>query len=132
MQRSCLLMLAIVLGVLSDPLARAQTPPANAAAATQGAETASADTVEAPVVVFNRTITVFRAPMFGISAENRARRTEGIIDALLSRGGAGVVTTQQEPQGNFLMIDGELAVIITAKTGMMTYMASSDRTSKPG
>ena len=107
-------MLAIVLGVLGAPMARAQTPPANAAAATQAAETAGADTVEALVVVFNRTITVFRAPMFGISAENRARRTEGIISALLARGGPGVVTTQAEPQGNLLLIDGELAVIITA------------------
>ena len=106
-------MVAIVLGVLSAPIARAQTPPANAAAAAQAVESPGATTVEAPVVFFNRTITVFRAPMFGISAENRARRTEGIIDALLSRGGAGVVTTQQQPQGNFLMIDGELAVIIT-------------------
>ena len=112
MQRSCLI-LAIVLGVLGAPVAQAQTPPADAAASTQAAETAGADVVEAPVVVFNRTITVFRAPMFGISPENRARRTEGVVNALLSRGGAGVVTTQREPQGMFLMIDGELAVIIT-------------------
>ena len=115
MRRSCLLILAIVLGVLRAPVARAQTPPAQCGrAATQAAETAGADVVEAPVVVFNRTITVFRAPMFGISPENRARRTEGIISALLARGGAGVVTTQAEPQGNLLLIDGELAVIITA------------------
>jgi small-conductance mechanosensitive channel len=124
-------MLAIVIGVLSAPMVRAQTPPANAAPATQAADTASANTVEVPVVVFNRTITVFRAPMFGISAENRARRTEGIIDTLLSRGGAGVVTTQQEPQGNFLMIDGELAVIITEadpnRLGGETLAAATER-----
>ena len=114
MQRSCLLVLAIALGVLSPGVTWAQTPPATAPAAGQTAEPAAADIVEAPVVVFNRTITVFRAPMFGISAENRARRTVGIIETLLARGGEGVVTTQQEPQGNFLMIDGELAVIITA------------------
>jgi small-conductance mechanosensitive channel len=115
MRRSCLLVLAIVLGWLSAPAARAQTPPANAAGAAQAVETAGVEEVEAPVVVFNRTITVFRASMFGISPENRARRTEGIIGALLARGGPGAVTTQTEPQGNLLLIDGELAVIITAE-----------------
>ena len=112
MQRSCLI-LAIVLGVLSSPVARAQTPPgATPPSAPQTADAAGGAATEAPVVIFNRTITVFRAPMFGISPENRAERTEGIISALLSRGGQGIVTTQAQPQGNFIMIDGELAVII--------------------
>jgi small-conductance mechanosensitive channel len=114
MQRSCLI-LAIVLGVLSAPVALAQTPPGAAPpSASQSAETAGVAATEAPVVVFNRTVTVFRAPMFGISPESRARRTTGIIDGLLALGGPGVVTTQAEPQGNLLLIDGELAVIITA------------------
>ena len=112
MRRSCLI-LAIVLAVLPPPAAHAQTAPAPTTPSTQAAESGDANEVEAPVVVFNRTITVFRAPMFGISPENRARRTEGVVDTLLSRGGEGVVTTQREPQGNFIMIDGELAVIIT-------------------
>jgi small-conductance mechanosensitive channel len=110
MQRSCLI-LAIVLAVLIVPDARAQTPPGSPpSAAPQPAEAGAA--AEAPVVIFNRTITVFRAPMFGISPENRADRTERIVSGLLSRGGEGVVTTQAQPQGNFILIDGELAIII--------------------
>jgi small-conductance mechanosensitive channel len=107
------LILAIVLGALGAPVVSAQTPPGSApSSAAQPAEASGGTAAEAPVVIFNRTITVFRAPMFGISPENRADRTERIISALLSRGGEGVVTTQAQPQGNFILIDGELAIII--------------------
>ena len=111
MQRSCLI-LAIVLGVLSSPVARAQTQAGAAPSSAPQTTAAGGPATEAPVVIFNRTITVFRAPMFAISPENRADRTERIISALLSRGGEGVVTTQAQPQGNLILIDGELAIII--------------------
>jgi small-conductance mechanosensitive channel len=68
---------------------------------------------EVPVVVFNRKITVFRAPFLGVTPADRARRSERTIDELLDRSGSGVVTTQVEPQGNLLMVDGSLALILT-------------------
>ena len=76
------------------------------------AETKAAPADEARVVVFNRTIAVFRAPFLG-SAESRARRTSQHIEEVLRRGGPGVVTQQAAPQGSVLLIDGELALLLT-------------------
>ncbi|HKP56545.1 MAG TPA: mechanosensitive ion channel domain-containing protein [Polyangiales bacterium] len=73
----------------------------------------TAPSLEVPVVVFNRTITVFRAPFLGVSPADRARRSQAVLDELLGRHGPGVVTTQTEPQGNLLMVDGSLALILT-------------------
>jgi len=131
MRRRCLIV-AIVLGVLCTAVARAQTLPEAAPTSTpQAAESADGSATEAPVVVFNRTITVFRAPLFGISPENRARRTEDIVDALLARAGAGVVTTEVQPQGHIILIDGELAIIITEgdpdRIGGETLAAATER-----
>jgi hypothetical protein len=47
---------------------------------------------EAPVIVFNRTIAMLRAPFLGADAVERARRTERNLGDLLARSGAGVVT----------------------------------------
>src|SRR5262245_56071044 len=60
----------------------------------------------APVTLFNREVTVLRAPFFGVSATDRARRTEGRLDDILARGGPGTVTVRREPQGDVLSIDG--------------------------
>ena len=94
-------MLAL-LAVLGPGLAGAQGKADNKA--TRASET--------PVVVHNRTITVFRATFLG-TAEHRARRTSQHLQELLSRGGAGKVTVQSAPQGNIILIDDELAVILT-------------------
>jgi small-conductance mechanosensitive channel len=69
---------------------------------------------EASVVVLNRTVTVFRAPYLGVAPERRARRTEAILRDLLDRTVQGVVTIQVEPQGHVLLVDGELALVLTA------------------
>ena len=68
---------------------------------------------EAEVVVINRTVTVFRAPYLGVAPERRARRTEAILSDLLDRSVLGAVTIQVEPQGHVLMVDGELALVLT-------------------
>lgn len=73
----------------------------------------SAAAAEAAVVVLNRSVAVFRAPYLGVAAERRARRTEAILRDLLDRAVQGVVTIQVEPQGHVLLVDGELALVLT-------------------
>ena len=69
---------------------------------------------EAALVVFNRTVTVFRAPFLGVGPEVRARRAALQLRDLVGRASTGVVTLQIEPQGHVLLIDGELAFVLTA------------------
>lgn len=70
--------------------------------------------VEAPVVVFNRTVTVFRSPYLGVAPERRAQRTEAILHDVLDRAVQGNVTVQVEPQGHVVLVDGELALVLVA------------------
>jgi small-conductance mechanosensitive channel len=89
-------------------------PAAQPAAADAGPDAASAPPQdEAPVIVFNRTIALLRAPFLGVSAADRARRTEQNIAELLDRGGSGVVSIQSAPQGSLILVDGTLALILT-------------------
>ncbi len=74
---------------------------------------AEAGLPEAPVVVWNRTITVFRAPFLGVPPEGRARRAEEVVEQLLERGGPGAVTVTEQPQGQVLFIDGSFAFVLT-------------------
>lgn len=87
-----------------------------AAAAPEQAAAAAASAPagdEAVVTVFDRPIAVFRASFLGVPPAGRAARTQGAIRELLAQGGPGVVTVQPEPQGNVVMIDGALALILT-------------------
>ena len=83
---------------------------APAQAAAQAASAPAAD--EAVVTVFERPVAVFRAPFLGVPPAGRAARTQNAIRELLARGGPGVVTVQPEPQGNVVMIDGALALVL--------------------
>jgi small-conductance mechanosensitive channel len=56
---------------------------------------------------------VLRDRFLGLSAADRAKRTVRWIDELLDRGGSGHVSVQHEPQGNAILIDGALALILT-------------------
>ncbi|HVG85385.1 MAG TPA: mechanosensitive ion channel family protein [Vicinamibacterales bacterium] len=73
---------------------------------------ATANQGEAPLVYFNRTVTIFRVPLFGVSPEGRARRAVEVMSQLLDGLTPSIVTTQSEPQGNLVLIDGQLAFII--------------------
>ena len=79
----------------------------------QPAVAQSAAAAEAAVVVLNRSVAVFRGPYLGVAPERRARRTEAILRDLLDRAVQGVVTIQVEPQGHVLLVDGELALVLT-------------------
>jgi small-conductance mechanosensitive channel len=105
-----------VVVVMSSSLAfarQAQPPPAPASAS-QAPETATAPSSvpEATLVYFNRPITVFRAPAFGVPPEGRARRAAAVLDQLLDAAPPGLVTVQSEPQGNLILVDGQLAFIL--------------------
>jgi small-conductance mechanosensitive channel len=99
---SCFFLLTTARAEEAPPTA--ESPPA--AAGTNHVE-------EAPVEVFNRRITVFRAPFLGLQPEDRAHRTEAAIQELLDRNGPGKVTQQVIPQGMIVAIDGSLAIILT-------------------
>ncbi len=79
------------------------------AAGAQPADAPGGASTEAAVVVFNRTITVLRAPLFGVAPADRARRAEDAIRQILSQPGAGVVTVSEAPQGRMVLVDGQLA-----------------------
>lgn len=87
--------------------AAAQAPPSASVPAQAPAA------AEAAVSIYGRPVAVFRAPFLGMTPAERARRTQGALQELLARGGPGAVTMQPQPQGNVLLLDGELAVILT-------------------
>ncbi|MCV2350674.1 mechanosensitive ion channel family protein [Paucibacter sp. Y2R2-4] len=99
--------------------------PAPAASAPAGAAPA-----EAPVVMFNRTVAVYRAPFLGVSPAERARRTHLYMNEVLARSGAGEVTILKEPQGRVLMLDGEMALILTLEDVDVASGATLDQTAE--
>jgi hypothetical protein len=68
---------------------------------------------DAPVTVFNRTIVVFKGPVFGNSPAERATHARKRIVTLLERPGPGVVSIETIPQGKLVKIDGVFALGIT-------------------
>lgn len=68
--------------------------------------------VEAPVRVANRTVTTLRGAFVGVGPVQRAERAQAAIDELLAAGGPGRVTVQTLPQGQALLVDGQLAFLM--------------------
>ena len=71
------LLLAVLLLLIAQRSMAQPAADVAPAAVADAAQTALA--AEAPVVVFNRTVAVFRAPYLGVPPERRARRTEAIL-----------------------------------------------------
>jgi small-conductance mechanosensitive channel len=99
------------------PLAAAESaktsgPPAPTA---DTAESVQSATVPAPVEVFNRTVTVFRSPYFGVAPADRAVRAKQEILRVLAKGGAGKVTIESSHQGRVILLDGELVFALFPK-----------------
>ncbi|WP_417069828.1 mechanosensitive ion channel family protein [Niveibacterium terrae] len=69
---------------------------------------------EAPVEVFNRTITVLRGNFLGMDAVNRARRAEAMIGEELDRGGKVRVHIEAIPQGRLITLNSRRALILSA------------------
>ncbi|MCV2358348.1 mechanosensitive ion channel family protein [Paucibacter sp. TC2R-5] len=107
------LALLFSMGLAALPVA-AQVQAVAAAASASPLVAAPVNTApEAAVQIFNRTIAVYRAPFLGVSPAERARRTHLYMNEVLARTGAGEVTVKQEAQGRIVMIDGEMALVLT-------------------
>lgn len=103
---------ALLAALLCGPGAHAQIPATPVAPASPPAAIHAAD--ESTVMLANRPIATLRSPLLGMSPSERARRTERVITELLRRGGPAQVTLRHDPQGEVLMIDGSMALILTA------------------
>jgi len=85
-----------------------------AAVAVESKSTQSAEAPdEAPLLVFNRTIFVFRGPLLGLSPEKRADRAKSTLDELLRQNGEHIVSIKSNPAGQLIMVNDALAFIVT-------------------
>ena len=106
--RTPLAVLAIAAALLAPTLARASEG-APGVAARKPAGPAS------DLVVWNRTIATFRAPLLGVSAADRAARGEARVRELLSREGKHEVSVKSTPIGQVVALDGASAFVLTAE-----------------
>jgi small-conductance mechanosensitive channel len=105
-----LLLLALVAGPSAYTQALTATEPGAAAAKSQrGADGA------APLTYFNRPIMVFRAPLMGVSAPDRASRAQARIETQLAADGPHTVTQKRDMVGILVQIDGATSFIVTAE-----------------
>jgi small-conductance mechanosensitive channel len=106
--RTSLAFLALAAALLASPMARAADG-SPGATARKGAGPAS------DLVVWNRTIATFRAPVLGVSAEDRAVRGQARIQELLSRPGKHEVSIKSSPVGQVVAIDGSMAFVLATE-----------------
>lgn len=69
---------------------------------------------EAVVRFFNRDLVTFRAPLYGVSARDRARRAQQRLAQQLALPGPHTVSQRREARGIMMQIDGETSFWITA------------------
>jgi len=81
-------------------------------------------------MVMNRPVTTLRARVLGTDPAERARRVSARIHELLQREGRGQIRLLREPQGNVLLLDGTLALVLTPgdpdRLGGETLEAATD------
>ena len=93
------------------PVWAAESAPADTAGgAVTGVRVENADST---VQFFNRNIVTFRSTLYGVSAQDRARRAQARIRTQLDLPGAHQVTQRPESQGIMLQIDGQTTFWIT-------------------
>jgi len=95
-------------------LVHAQTAASAVTASTAPSSQTGALQDEAPAVVFNRRVVVFRVPFLGMSPHERARRSVANIEQALDQGGPGLVTVRDSPQGKLIFVDGLMTVILAS------------------
>ena len=69
---------------------------------------------EAPLVLFNRTIFVFRSDFFGQPPALRAARAATNLEAILGKGGELAVSLKGNPEGQLVMVDDAMAFAVIA------------------
>jgi len=84
--------------------------------------------VPAPLVIFNRTVTVFRFTYYGVSPADRAERAKRAIVRVLLKGGAGNVTQEITPQGRVILLDGEHVFMLFAQDADLLNNESIEQT----
>ena len=112
--KASFLVVALLAGVVSAPVLAAEGDPIDAPA--REASSTRSDGFKkhgAYVVVFNRRIVRFRAPILGVPVEQRAENAAERIRTLLQAPGAHTVTTERIAQGIMVKIDGHIAFAIT-------------------
>ena len=111
--KSSFLVIALLACAMSAPALASEDTAADTPA--QGALSARSDSPKssAYVVVFNRRIVRFRAPVLGLSVEQRAANASERIRTLLRAPGEHKVTSERIAQGIVVKIDGHLALAIT-------------------
>ena len=85
----------------------------------------------ASVVVLNRTVAVFRSPLYGYSPQDRAAVASDRIEQQIQKGVFGPVTKREEPVGTLILNNGQTSFIITRGdldplTGQTMAEVSSD------
>jgi len=117
MKKPWLVLLAVLLLSLSLATSWAQQDAAPAAAS---------QSVEAPLLYFNREITVFRAPLMGVSPVDRARRAVTRIREQLEQHSNPVVTVRQETYGALVQINGATSFVLTPDDTDRTHQEPLD------
>ena len=82
-----------------------------AVAAKPASQTATEDGV--PLVIYNRSIAVFRGTFLGIGPQARAARATAVIESALSTGGQHRVEIKEHPEGRLIIMGDMLAFVIT-------------------
>ena len=99
----CIFMLLLFLFHGNAPLAAAPLEP----------EHSISEPTEAPLVVFNRTVFIFRGPLLGLPPEKRAERAATAIRELLRSDRPHAVSIKHNPAGQLIMVGDTLAFIVT-------------------
>lgn len=108
------LMLLLAPGAQAARQAAPPPPPAAPAPTPAPALAADAPAVEeADLILMNRKIVRFRGRFLGATPRQRAERGQATITTILERATGNQVTVQSNPVGNIVLIDGQLAFIVT-------------------
>ena len=99
----CIFMLLLFLFHGNAPLAAAPLEP----------EHSISEPTEAPLVVFNRTVFIFRGPLLGLPPEKRAERAATALRELLRSDRPHAVSIKHNPAGQLIMVGDTLAFIVT-------------------
>jgi small-conductance mechanosensitive channel len=97
------LIVIILLSLVTSAAAALPTPPASAPPPRPGT----------PVVVFNRTVAVLRAPLLGVAAPERARHTSARLAEIFGRPGPMKISVTSTDVANAILIDGTLGLLLT-------------------
>jgi len=88
----------------------------SASADSPAPSSASAPTpvIESPVTVFNRTVAILRAPLFGVTPPERARHANARLEELFARPGPVTLSVTSTEVANAILVNGSLGLLLTS------------------